>query len=522
MRVLDRQQMQLADRVTIEGSGIRSVALMARAGHETALAIRRRFGVRARGRVSIFAGRGNNGGDGFVIARELAERAASVHVFFLGRLDEITGDAQVHANELSPHVPITPITSDDAWRLHRLAALDVELLVDALFGTGLTRPLSGLAAAIVADLNAASAPIVAVDLPSGLSADRTDAPGPAVRAAMTVTFGAPKLPLVVTPACAYAGELVVADIGIAPGVIEGLAGPRVEFLEASSLRPLIHDRPPDSHKGLYGHVLVIGGSRGKIGAPALTARAALRSGAGLVTVAPPVSCWPMVATFTAEAMTDPLPETAAGTIAEEALAQVLAFGASVIAVGPGLGRSPSTTEFVRHLVTRSRVPLVIDADALNALAGHADLLRSRVAADVIVTPHPGEMARLAGLTIPDVQRDRLSIARTFAQSHGVHVVLKGHRTVIATPTGDAFVNSTGNPGMATAGTGDVLTGVIAAWLASGLPARDAATLGVYLHGSAGDLAAARHAQIGLIATDVIDHLGPAVRLLAAPPGPVRA
>ena len=178
MRVLDRQQMQFADRVTIDDYGVRSVRLMARAGHETAVAIRRRFGLRARGRVSIFAGRGNNGGDGFVVARELADRAASVHVFFLGRLDEITGDAQVHANELSPHIPITPITTDDAWRQHRMAALDVELIVDALFGTGLTRPLSGLAAAIVVDLNAAAVPIVAVDLPSGLSADRTDAPGP--------------------------------------------------------------------------------------------------------------------------------------------------------------------------------------------------------------------------------------------------------------------------------------------------------------------------------------------------------
>jgi hydroxyethylthiazole kinase-like uncharacterized protein yjeF len=518
MRVLDRQQMQFADRVTIDDHGVRSIELMARAGHEAALEIRRRFGLRARGRVSIFAGRGSNGGDGFVIARELAERAASVHVYFLGRLDEITGDARVHANELSPHVPITPVATDDAWRQHRVAALDAELVVDALFGTGLTRPLSGLAAAIVTDLNAAAAPIVAVDLPSGLSADRTDVPGPAIRATMTVTFGAPKLPLVLTPACACAGELVVADIGIPPGVIEGLTGPRVEFLEAPALRALIRDRKPDSHKGLYGHVLVVGGSRGKIGAPALTARAALRSGAGLVTIAPPASCWTLVATFTAEAMTEPLPETASGTVAEEALERVLAFGASVIAVGPGLGRSPSTTEFVRHLVSRSRVPLVIDADALNALAGHADLLRSRVAADVIVTPHPGEMARLTGLSIADVQQDRLNIARSFASSHGVHVVLKGHRTVIATPTGDAFVNSTGNPGMATAGTGDVLTGVIAAWLASGQSALDAATLGVYLHGSAGDLAAARHGQVGLIATDVIDYLGPAVKALTAPPG----
>jgi NAD(P)H-hydrate epimerase len=333
---------------------------------------------------------------------------------------------------------------------------------------------------------------------------------------MTVTFGAPKLPLVVTPACACAGELVVADIGIARETIEDVSGPRVEFVEAASLAPLIHDRKPDSHKGLYGRVLVIGGSRGKVGAPALSARAALRSGAGLVTIAPPVSCWQVAAGFTPEAMTEPLPETADGTVAEEALERVLGFGATVIAVGPGLGRSPSTTAFVRRLVARSRVPLVLDADALNALAGHADLLRSRIASDVIVTPHPGEMARLVGRTVADVQKSRLDVARSFATSHQVYVVLKGHRTVIATPGGDAFINSTGNPGMATAGTGDVLTGVIAAWLASGQPAREAAMLGVFLHGAAGDLAAARQGHIGLIAGDVIDHLGAAVRALASP------
>jgi NAD(P)H-hydrate epimerase len=513
MRVLDRQQMQFADRVTID-AGVRATSLMARAGREAALAIRRRFGPRSRGRISIFAGRGHNGGDGFVVARELAERATSLRVYFLGRLDEIAGDARVFANELSPHIAITPITDHDVWWHHRFEALDAELLVDALFGTGLTRPLSGLAAAMVTDLNAASAPIVAIDLPSGLSADRTDLPGPAVRAAMTVTFAAPKLPLVVTPACECAGELVVADIGIARETIEGVGGPRTEFVEAASLSRLVHDRRADSHKGAYGHVLVVGGSRGKVGAPALSARAALRSGAGLVTVATPASCWLTVAGFTPEAMTEPLPETADGTAAEEALESVLGFGATVIAAGPGLGRSASTTTFVRRLVARSRVPLVLDADALNALAGHADLLRSRIASDVIVTPHPGEMARLVGSTIADVQRSRLDVARTFATSHQVYVVLKGHRTVIATPNGDAYINSTGNPGMASAGTGDVLTGVIAAWLASGQPAREAALLGVFLHGSAGDLAAATHGHIGLIAGDVIDHLGAAVRALA--------
>jgi hydroxyethylthiazole kinase-like uncharacterized protein yjeF len=516
MRVLDRQQMQFADRATIDDHGVPALTLMQRAGHETALAIRRRFGQRARGRVSIFAGKGNNGGDGFVVARELAERAAAVRVFFLGRLDEIVGDARLCANDLSPHVPITPIPDEEAWRHYRFEALDAELLVDALFGTGLTRPLSGLAGSVVTDLNAAAAPIVAIDLPSGLMADRTDVPGPAVRAALTVTFAVPKLPLVLTPACDHVGELVIADIGIAPDTIETLSGARVEYLEARQLRTLIPTRKADSHKGLYGRVLIVGGSRGKIGAPALTARAALRSGAGLVTVAPPSSCWPIVASWTPETMTDPLPETADGTVSEQAVEHVLASDATILAIGPGLGRSASTTAFVRQLVTRSQLPLVLDADALNALAGHADLLRSRNAPQVVLTPHPGEMARLTGLSVAEVQRTRLSVARAFAVSHSVYVVLKGHRTVIATPSGDAFINPTGNPGMATAGAGDVLTGVIAGWLATGQPALEASTLGVYLHGAAGDLAAARHGQIGLIASDIIDHLGAAVRALAPP------
>jgi NAD(P)H-hydrate epimerase len=377
------------------------------------------------------------------------------------------------------------VASDSDWTHHRLSATDADLLIDALFGTGLTRPLAGLAAAIVADLNDAPVPVVSIDLPSGLSADRTDVPGPVVQADLTITFGAPKLPLAVTPACAYAGALVVADIGISPRVIEALPGPRVDWLEPEALRPLVRKRHVDSHKGQYGHVLVIGGSRGKIGAAGLAGMAALRAGAGL------------------------------GTIAEDALPAVLKFDADVIALGPGLGRSPSTTAFVRGLVEQCRLPLVIDADALNAIAGHVDLLEAHVSSDVVITPHPGEMARLAGTTIERVQSDRLGMALTFAARHRAHVVLKGHRTVIATPAGRAFVNPTGNPGMATAGTGDVLTGVIAASLATGRSAVEAATLGAYLHGLAGDLAAARDGETGLVASDVIAQLRLATRTLAS-------
>jgi NAD(P)H-hydrate epimerase len=514
MRVLNRQQMQEADRTTIDG-GVSSVALMARAGKAAAATIVQRFGARAHGRISIFAGPGNNGGDGFVIAHELFDRAESVRIFFLGRRTDLNGDSRVHADALPPIVAIVYVASDSDWTHHRLSATDADLLIDALFGTGLTRPLAGLAAAIVADLNDAPVPVVSIDLPSGLSADRTDVPGPVVQADLTITFGAPKLPLAVTPACAYAGALVVADIGISPRVIEALPGPRVDWLEPEALRPLVRKRHVDSHKGQYGHVLVIGGSRGKIGAAGLAGMAALRAGAGLVTIATPETCWTTVAGFAPEAMTLPLPETIDGTIAEDALPAVLKFDADVIALGPGLGRSPSTTAFVRGLVEQCRLPLVIDADALNAIAGHVDLLEAHVSSDVVITPHPGEMARLAGTTIERVQSDRLGMALTFAARHRAHVVLKGHRTVIATPAGRAFVNPTGNPGMATAGTGDVLTGVIAASLATGRSAVDAATLGAYLHGLAGDLAAARDGETGLVASDVIAQLRLATRTLAS-------
>jgi NAD(P)H-hydrate epimerase len=308
---------------------------------------------------------------------------------------------------------------------------------------------------------------------------------------------------------------VIAEIGIPRGLINDLDGPWVELLTKESMRALVEPRAQDSHKGDYGRVLVVGGSRGKTGAAHLTAFAALRSGAGLVTVGTAASCLPTIAALGAECMTEPLDETADGTVSFDALDRVLEFGADVIAVGPGLGRSPSTTAFVHGLVERSGVPLVLDADALNAFAGEADRLIGRDGVDIIITPHPGEIARLTGLSIEDVQAHRLDVARDFATTHRVHVVLKGHRTIVATPEGKAFINLTGNPGMATAGAGDVLTGVIAAWWAQLLDAEAAGKLGVYLHGLAGDLAEADEGEIAMVAGDIIDRLGDAVLDLTA-------
>ncbi|HUL72340.1 MAG TPA: NAD(P)H-hydrate dehydratase [Vicinamibacterales bacterium] len=516
MRVLTTSQMREADRRTIEEIGLPSTVLMENAGRQVVAAMESAFDGLASMRIAVLCGRGNNGGDGFVVARTLLARHIDTGVYLVGQAAELKGDARVNLDVLH-HLgaDVVEISDAAAWELHGTDVLGSDLIVDALFGTGLNAPLSGLTETIVADLNGSARPVVAIDLPSGLSADGPEVPGPAVHANVTVTLGAPKLPLVLPPAEAFAGNLVIADIGIPLPVINGLEGPWIEILTKESMRALIEPRSQDSHKGDYGHVLVVAGSRGKTGAAALAATAALRSGAGLVTVATPASVLPVVASLGMEFMTVPLEETGDGLVAFEALERVLEIEADVIAVGPGLGRSASTTAFVQALVERAGVPIVVDADALNAFAGDADRLVGRDGVDIVVTPHPGEMARLVGTSVEEVQAHRLDVARDFAATHRVHVVLKGHRTIVATPDGKVFINLTGNAGMATGGTGDVLTGMIAAWFGQLLDAEGAAKLAVYLHGLAGDLAEADEGEIGMIAGDLVDRLGDAVLELTA-------
>jgi NAD(P)H-hydrate epimerase len=511
MRVLNSAQMREADRRTIETIGIPSLELMENAGREVVRAIEAAFERLQSMQVAVLCGKGNNGGDGFVVSRLLSERGVGVRTYLAGQAADVSADARVNLDKLRAlGSEVVEIGSADVWPRHAAQALKSDLIVDALFGTGLNAPLSGLAETIVTDVNASRRPVVSIDLPSGLSADRSDPIGPAIRAAITVTLAAPKLPLVLPPADAFAGQLTVANIGIPSEVIATVQGPWVEVLTREGMRARIQPRAPGSHKGDYGRVLVVAGSRGKTGAAALAAMAALRSGAGLVTVATPASCLPIVAALGAEYMTEPLDENPDGTIASKAIDRILALDADVIAIGPGLGQSPGTKAVVHALVERARVPLVIDADGLNAFAGEADRLNGRDDAPVVVTPHPGEMARLTGLSIQSVQARRLDAARDFAANRRVHVVLKGHRTIVATPAGKAFINSTGNPGMATGGTGDVLTGAMAAWIAQLRDAEAAAALAVYLHGLAGDLAAADCGEVGMIASDVVARLGTAV------------
>ena len=515
MRVFNTRQMREADRRTIDDIGIPSIVLMENAGRQVVAAMDASFENLDTMRVAVLCGRGSNGGDGFVVARTLSERGVPVGVFLLGQAADVKGDARTNLNVLKNlGLDVVEIADAEAWELHGADVLGADL-VDALFGTGLNGPLSGLAESVTADVNGSPRPVVSIDLPSGLSADTHEVPGPAIDATMTVTLGAPKLPLVLPPAEALAGSLVIADIGIPEAVIDDVDGPHVEILTRESMRPLIEPRSPDTHKGDFGRVLIVAGSPGKTGAASLAAMAALRSGAGLVTVAAPASSAPVIATLGAEYMTLPLPEAPDGTLAEAALEAILEVDADVIAVGPGLGRSATVTAVVRGIVERAGMSVVLDADGINAFAGAAEALVGRDGTDLIITPHPGEMARLVGLSTEAVQANRLDVARDFATSHRVHVVLKGYRTVVVSPDGRTSINLTGNAGMATGGTGDVLTGMIAAWFGQLLDAEAATRLAVYLHGLAGDLSEADEGEVALIAGDIVARLGDAVLDLTA-------
>ena len=517
MRILNAPQMREADRFTIEDIGIPSLVLMENAGRQVVAAIEAAYESRLSGRVAVLFGRGNNGGDGFVVARTLVQRGVDASVFVIGSLAEVRGDAKLNLDILGRlGVTVVEIGDEQSWELHFSEISHCTLIVDAMFGTGLTSALGGMMETVVADVNASSIPIVSIDLPSGLSADTPHLIGDCIDASMTVTLAAPKLPLVLPPGEAHAGDVVIADIGIPHEVIDGVDGRHIELLTPEALRDVVEPRAADSNKGDFGRVTIIAGSRGKTGAAHLAAMAALRSGAGLVTVATPASALPIVASMAPEMMTEALDEAPDGSLSASALDRLLELRHDVIACGPGLGRSPGVADFVRALLERATVPLVLDADALTVLANDPGRLMGTEEREVIITPHPGEMARLIGGTVQDVQASRIDVAADFATTHRIYVVLKGHRTIIATPDGNVFINPTGNAGMATGGTGDVLTGVIAAWLAQVLDAEAACRLGVFLHGAAGDLAEAHEGQVGMVASDVIGHLGSALNRLCNP------
>jgi NAD(P)H-hydrate epimerase len=516
--VLTADEMRRVDQRAVRELGIPGATLMENAGRGAAdclLAALPALGLPRRGgRVAIVCGKGGNGGDGFVVARRLKRAGHRVEVFLLAARDEVRGDPALKLREME-RGGIRARVVDDADVLAS-ALGSAQLVVDAMLGTGARGAPAPLLARAIEQVNACGRPVVALDVPSGLPADGGPPEGPVVRAALTPTFAGLKRGLVSGPGVELAGRVVVVDIGVpAAEVARGIA---TFLLEPRDVARHFPRRPREGHKGTYGHLLVIAGSVGKTGAAALTARGALRAGAGLVTVATAARAQPVVASLLLEAMSEPVADTPAGTIALKAAAPLgeLAERRDAVALGPGLGLEEDTQAVARGLVFDCPRPMVVDADALTALAGHLERLHGAPAARCL-TPHPGEMARLLGATVADVQRDRIATVRQFATAWDLCVVLKGATSVIGLPDGTVLLNPTGNAGMASGGTGDVLTGILGAFLARGLEPAGAVAAAVYLHGLAGDVAAERVGQESLVAGDVIEALPEAFRRVGAGP-----
>ena len=507
MKIVTAEEMRAIDRATSEKFGVPSLTLMENAGASVADYILTHY-ANAR-RIVVFCGKGNNGGDGFVVARRLHQKGRTVHVMLLADPVDLRGDAAVMYGKL-PVAAIVVHASEELKSDRVRLALPADLYVDAILGTGFKPPVKGLYAEAIEILNQSHAPVIAVDIPSGADADgMTPQQGTIARADAVMTFTAARrahvFGLLIT------GPTQVADIGSPPEAI--VSSLHLNVITALDFGSLIGPRKADSNKGIYGHVLVIGGSVGKAGAAAMAGISALRAGAGLATVATAKSALPSAAGFYPELMTEPLAETEQGTISGRALQQIedVARGKTVLAIGPGISRVPETSELVRNLVAKSEIPIVLDADGLNAFEGKTDELNGEGRV-LVITPHPGEMGRLAGCSAADVQKNRLEIARKFAHEHEVIVVLKGNRTLVVQPDGEAWVNTTGNPGMSTGGTGDILTGMVAGMVAQHpKEAMLAVCAAVFLHGLAGDVMLESKGEFSMVATDLLPGLPEAFR-----------
>ena len=534
MKIVTAAEMREIDRVTSERFGVPSLALMENAGSAVAEFVLSQYPFAKL--IGVICGKGNNGGDGFVAARKLNDVGRKVRLLLLADPSELRGDAAEMFKRLSLKV-VTALSAEELKGEAAQRIFNADVLIDAILGTGFHPPVKGLYADAIAELNSIAKPIVAVDIPSGADADAmTDPAEPVVHADAVVTFTAPRPahvfgrlshptlaknartghPLHVfgnssPPLSHRHSSIIVARIGSPPEAI--VSSLNLNVITAQDIAQLFAPRPPDSNKGNFGHVLVIGGSLGKAGAAAMAGIAALRAGAGLSTVATAKSVLATVAGFHPELMTEPLAETEVGSISMRAYEQVkkLTKNMTVLAIGPGISRHPETSESVRMLVDQSDKPIVLDADGLNAFEEHATELNGK-GKSLVITPHPGEMARLVGCSIAEVQRDRVKTARDFARGHNLLVVLKGHRTLIAKPDGEAWVDTTGNPGMATGGTGDVLTGITAGLIAQN-PKNifQAVVAAAHLHGLAGDVVCEKIGEQPLIATDLIEALPEAIR-----------
>ena len=511
MKVVTAEEMRNIDEKTINKYGISGTVLMERAGLAVALKIRELFDKK---KVIVLSGSGNNGGDGIVVARNLHNWGWNVKVLIMAREDKLSPDCRAQlriAKKVS--VPVEFRTVLNGSDLHSA------VVVDALLGTGINKPVTSPMSDIITFINRSDVRVVSVDIPSGISSNDGQVKGEAVLADYTVTFGLPKIGHLLHPGAEHTGHLFIEEIGF-PSELLSSETLKTQTIENRAAAFLLPERTAYSHKGDYGHVLIVAGSKGKTGAALMTAKACLRSGAGMITIGVPETLMYVFQTRVTEEMVLPLPDNGYGILAKEASVNILDFlrrKADVLAIGPGISSGPDISELLKTLLVSVTAPMVLDADAINAISGHAELFSS-VKAPVILTPHTGEMARLLrkehskhkeiseadwNLLRKNIEGNRTSAAESFSKETGTYLVLKGVPTIIAEPEGRTFINTTGNPGMATAGAGDVLTGMIAAFLAQGLNPSDASMLGVYLHGLAGDIAAAEKGMHSLIATDII-------------------
>jgi len=522
MKVATAEEMRTIDSETIINYGIPGVVLMERAGLAVAARVREMVG---RGKVVIVSGRGNNGGDGFVVARDLHNDGWKVKVFLAARPEDLKGDALVQYKTAEKFgVEIKPV--QDLLSQAPLILAGHSIVVDALLGTGLSKDVTGVLASVIDTVNASGRPVFSVDIPSGISSDTGQIMGRAVKAACTITFGLPKRGHLMHPGAEYSGKLFVEDIGFPKPLLysEKL---NVELIEKKNVYSVIPERRSYSHKGTYGHVLIVAGSRGKTGAAFMAAQACLKAGAGLVTLGVPESLADVFQSRVTEEMTLFLPCKGDGTLSRKASGIILDFlkkTARLLAIGPGIGVSTETRLIMKDLIKNASSPILIDADGINSLQGERGIF-SKAGVPVILTPHPGEMARLLhdnrkkgtarkDLYVKDpdtgmkrsIEQDSINTALSFARDTKTYLVLKCVPAVIATPDVKAFINTTGNPGMATGGTGDVLTGMIAGFLSQTMDPLISCILGVFMHGLAGDIAALEKGMHPLIATDIIENI----------------
>lgn len=522
MKALTAAEMREVDRFTTARHGISQLQLMENAGEKVANAVWRFAAGRENARVTVICGKGNNGGDGLVAARHLRHGyEVPTRVVLFGRPEDLRGEAAANlARWRDAGNPLSLVNDVPDWTRLWPELASSSVFVDALLGTGLRGSPSGAMAQAISDLNQISrnctaptpALILAVDTPSGLASDGEPSYGPVVFAHRTVTFTAPKIGQLISPIADTCGALEVASIGSPASLVEEIGKSDLRWIDPTEFTALPLVRPTNSHKGRFGHALIVAGSSSKSGAAVLAGLAALRAGAGLVTIATPSPVQPVLAASHPEYMTEALEPSIDGGIAANNLAsgnfRRIAEGKTVLAVGPGLGLDPETRQFIGSLVQSTALPAILDADGLNAFAGRAHLLRDRNSPFLALTPHPGEMARLLGSTTPQVESDRARIARDAAKTWNAHVILKGFHTLIAAPDGKLFVNTSGNPGLAKGGSGDVLTGVLAALIAQFSDDKfRALALGVYLHGIAADLLFWEDQDVsGILASEVADHV----------------